>query len=151
MEVLKFSVIGEKKLVGGSKAGTTHLTNHLKFCVARKLRCRGQQHIQHSKSIVIEHANIAYTCLTAHYVDDNWELKKKILAYVHIPYPHDGILGVLDPRFKMNLVEFYYAIYSSDAYFWYMEYHTPLEPFATKMRNGIMSFQQADGESLYEA
>ncbi|KAI5676174.1 hypothetical protein M9H77_07124 [Catharanthus roseus] len=132
-----------------------------------------------------EHANISYTCLTAHYVDDNWELKKKILAYRHIPYPHDGetlsrfindlilewnldkklfsmvvdntssndsmlrkwensqhdflkvmvgpmkqkfekcweesclVLGiaiVLDPRFKMNLVEFYYdAIYDSDA------------------------------------
>ncbi|KAI5660189.1 hypothetical protein M9H77_28982 [Catharanthus roseus] len=133
-----------------------------------------------------EHANIAYTCLTAHFVDDNWELKKKILAYRHIPYPHDGetlfrfindlilewnldkklfcmvvdnassndsmlrewensqhdflkvmvgpikqkfekyweesclVLGiavVLDPRFKMNLVEFYYdVIYGSDAY-----------------------------------
>ncbi|KAI5663970.1 hypothetical protein M9H77_23293 [Catharanthus roseus] len=37
-----------------------------------------------------EHANIAYTCLTAHFVDDNWELKKKILAYRHIPYPHEG-------------------------------------------------------------
>ncbi|KAI5668020.1 hypothetical protein M9H77_17873 [Catharanthus roseus] len=37
-----------------------------------------------------EHANIAYTCLTAHFVDDNWELKKKILAYRHIPYSHDG-------------------------------------------------------------
>ncbi|KAI5667223.1 hypothetical protein M9H77_17076 [Catharanthus roseus] len=37
-----------------------------------------------------KHANIAYTCLTAHYVDENWDLKKKILAYRHIPYPHHG-------------------------------------------------------------
>ncbi|KAI5678655.1 hypothetical protein M9H77_09605 [Catharanthus roseus] len=37
-----------------------------------------------------EQANIAYTCLTTYYVDDNWDLKKKILTYRHIPYPYDG-------------------------------------------------------------
>lgn len=37
-----------------------------------------------------EHQNFAYTCLTAHYIDDNWDLKKKILAYKYIEYPHDG-------------------------------------------------------------
>ena len=37
-----------------------------------------------------EHQNFAYICLTAHYVDNDWELNKKILAYKHIEYPHDG-------------------------------------------------------------
>ncbi|KAI5657858.1 hypothetical protein M9H77_26651 [Catharanthus roseus] len=127
----------KKKLVSGGKVGTTHLTKHLKVCVARKLRCKGQQQIQHSISNLTEHANIAYTCLTAHFVDDNWELKKKILAYRHIPYPHDGLAVVLDPRFKMNLVEFYYdAIYGSDAY----PYKTPI---------GFTSFRLLYGKSCY--
>uniref|UniRef100_A0A5B6ZS64 Putative zinc finger BED domain-containing protein RICESLEEPER 2-like isoform X2 n=1 Tax=Davidia involucrata TaxID=16924 RepID=A0A5B6ZS64_DAVIN len=37
-----------------------------------------------------DHQNFAYTCLTAHYINDDWELKKKILAYKYIEYPHDG-------------------------------------------------------------
>ncbi|XP_028099910.1 zinc finger BED domain-containing protein DAYSLEEPER-like [Camellia sinensis] len=37
-----------------------------------------------------DHQNFAYTCLTAHYVTNDWELKKKILAYRRIDYPHDG-------------------------------------------------------------
>ena len=37
-----------------------------------------------------DHSNVAYACLTAHYINDNWELKKKILAYKDIPYPHYG-------------------------------------------------------------
>ncbi|KAI5678232.1 hypothetical protein M9H77_09182 [Catharanthus roseus] len=117
----------------------SRLTDPDRICIARKLRCKGQQQIQHSKSIVTgnielsnikfdqeksrralakmiikhnypfnmceheffekfcnkkmklyefldgldcritlttdiwtsEHANIAYTCLSAHYVDDN--------------------------------------------------------------------------------
>lgn len=37
-----------------------------------------------------DHQNFAYTCLTAHYVTNDWELKKKILAYRRIDYPYDG-------------------------------------------------------------
>lgn len=37
-----------------------------------------------------DHQNFAYACLTAHYVNEHWELKKKILAFKSIPYPHDG-------------------------------------------------------------
>ncbi|KAJ0473936.1 putative transcription factor/ chromatin remodeling BED-type(Zn) family [Helianthus annuus] len=37
-----------------------------------------------------DHQNLAYICLTAHFIDENWELKNKILAYRHIEYPHDG-------------------------------------------------------------
>ena len=37
-----------------------------------------------------DHQNFAYACLTAHYVNDEWELKKKILPYRYIEYPHDG-------------------------------------------------------------
>ncbi|XP_028066490.1 zinc finger BED domain-containing protein DAYSLEEPER-like [Camellia sinensis] len=36
-----------------------------------------------------DHQNFAYTGLTAHYVTNDWELKKKILAYRRIDYPHD--------------------------------------------------------------
>ena len=37
-----------------------------------------------------DHSNIVYACLTAHYISDVWELKKKIIAFRKIPYPHDG-------------------------------------------------------------
>ena len=37
-----------------------------------------------------DHSNIAYACLTAYYISDVWELKKKIIAFKKIPYPHDG-------------------------------------------------------------
>lgn len=37
-----------------------------------------------------DHQNIAYCCLTLHYIDDDWKLKKKILNYKAIEYPHDG-------------------------------------------------------------
>uniref|UniRef100_A0A7N0V8U3 Transposase n=1 Tax=Kalanchoe fedtschenkoi TaxID=63787 RepID=A0A7N0V8U3_KALFE len=29
-------------------------------------------------------------CITAHFVDDDWVLKKKIICFQHIEYPHDG-------------------------------------------------------------
>ncbi|XP_028095102.1 zinc finger BED domain-containing protein RICESLEEPER 2-like [Camellia sinensis] len=38
----------------------------------------------------LDHQNSAHTCLTVHYVTNDWELKKKILAYRRIDYPHDG-------------------------------------------------------------
>ncbi|XP_050908840.1 zinc finger BED domain-containing protein RICESLEEPER 4-like [Lathyrus oleraceus] len=31
-----------------------------------------------------------YICLTAHYVDSNWNLKSKILNFCHMPPPHTG-------------------------------------------------------------
>ena len=31
-----------------------------------------------------------YTCLTAHYVNENWELKNIILNFCHMPPPHTG-------------------------------------------------------------
>ncbi|KAL8147028.1 hypothetical protein AgCh_004660 [Apium graveolens] len=34
--------------------------------------------------------NFAYACLTTHYIDDEWELQKKILNYRIIGWPHDG-------------------------------------------------------------
>ena len=37
-----------------------------------------------------DHQNFAYACLTAHYVNEHWELKKKIIAFKSVPYPHDG-------------------------------------------------------------
>lgn len=37
-----------------------------------------------------DHQNFGYICLTAHYITDDWELKKKILAFKKIEYPHDG-------------------------------------------------------------
>ena len=33
-----------------------------------------------------------YICLTAHYLDENWELKNIILNFCHIPPPHTGTL-----------------------------------------------------------
>ncbi|XP_031279086.1 zinc finger BED domain-containing protein RICESLEEPER 2-like [Pistacia vera] len=33
-----------------------------------------------------------YISLTAHYVDENWELQSKILNFCHIPPPHSGAL-----------------------------------------------------------
>ncbi|CAH9102645.1 unnamed protein product [Cuscuta europaea] len=37
-----------------------------------------------------DHQNLAYACLTCHYISEDWELKKKIIAFGAIPYPHDG-------------------------------------------------------------
>ncbi|KAG8364370.1 hypothetical protein BUALT_Bualt19G0121800 [Buddleja alternifolia] len=37
-----------------------------------------------------DHSRVAYCCLTAHFIDDEWELQKKILSFKKIPYPHDG-------------------------------------------------------------
>ena len=37
-----------------------------------------------------DHSNIAYACLIAYYISDVWKLKKKIIAFKKIPYPHDG-------------------------------------------------------------
>lgn len=34
--------------------------------------------------------NFAYAALTVHYIDDEWELNKKILNYKMIGWPHDG-------------------------------------------------------------
>ncbi|XP_052185152.1 zinc finger BED domain-containing protein RICESLEEPER 2-like [Diospyros lotus] len=34
--------------------------------------------------------NLAYACVTVHYVTNDWELKKKMLAFKFIEYPHDG-------------------------------------------------------------
>lgn len=31
-----------------------------------------------------------YICLTAHYVDSNWNLKSKILNFCHMPPPYTG-------------------------------------------------------------
>lgn len=38
-----------------------------------------------------DHQDIGYLCLNAHYINDNWELKKKILAFKMIEWPHDGV------------------------------------------------------------
>ncbi|KAK9951399.1 hypothetical protein M0R45_006841 [Rubus argutus] len=37
-----------------------------------------------------DHQNIGYICLTSHFIGEDWELKKKILAYKCIEYPHDA-------------------------------------------------------------
>ena len=47
------------------------------------------------RAITIE----GYLCLTAHYVDDDWNLQAKILAFVAFPPPHTGI------AIAMKLVE----------------------------------------------
>ena len=35
--------------------------------------------------------NSGYICLTAHFVDENWKLNSKILAFCSMPPPHSGI------------------------------------------------------------
>ncbi|KAL6142841.1 hypothetical protein ACLB2K_061117 [Fragaria x ananassa] len=37
-----------------------------------------------------DHQDIGYICLTSHFIGEDWELKKKILAYRCIEYPHDA-------------------------------------------------------------
>ncbi|OMO92571.1 Transferase [Corchorus olitorius] len=77
--------------------------------------------------------NMSYLCLTAHYIDDDWRLQKKILNFVTLDSSHTEDLlsevimkclmdwdielsAILDPRFKMKLVEYYYSqIYGSTA------------------------------------
>uniref|UniRef100_A0A7N0VJ98 BED-type domain-containing protein n=1 Tax=Kalanchoe fedtschenkoi TaxID=63787 RepID=A0A7N0VJ98_KALFE len=36
------------------------------------------------------HQGMGYVCITAHFVDDDWVFKKKIICFQHIEYPHDG-------------------------------------------------------------
>ncbi|KAK6803011.1 hypothetical protein RDI58_000795 [Solanum bulbocastanum] len=41
-------------------------------------------------------ASNGYMCLTAHYVDLNWILQKRVLIFRHVPPPHSGaVLGPL--------------------------------------------------------
>lgn len=37
-----------------------------------------------------DHSNVAYACLTCHFINDKWKLKKKIIPFRNVPYPHDG-------------------------------------------------------------
>lgn len=37
-----------------------------------------------------EHQKLGYICLTAHYINDDWVLKKKIITYRYIKCPHDA-------------------------------------------------------------
>ena len=37
-----------------------------------------------------DHQNIGHICLTSHFIGEDWELKKKILAYKCTEYPHDA-------------------------------------------------------------
>ncbi|WP_284209408.1 hypothetical protein, partial [Chitiniphilus shinanonensis] len=45
---------------------------------------------------------LSYICVTAHYLDDNWKLQKRVLSFQIISYPHTGevvfnaILGVMN-------------------------------------------------------
>ena len=33
---------------------------------------------------------LSYNCVTAHYLDDNWKIQKRIISFRIIPYPHTG-------------------------------------------------------------
>jgi hypothetical protein len=50
---------------------------------------------------------LSYICVTAHYIDDNWKLQKRVLSFRIIEYPHTGevvfnaILGVMN-EFKLK-------------------------------------------------
>lgn len=37
-----------------------------------------------------DHQNIGYICLPSHFIDEDWVLNNKILAYHWIKYPHDS-------------------------------------------------------------
>ncbi|KAJ6826239.1 zinc finger BED domain-containing protein RICESLEEPER 2-like [Iris pallida] len=39
-----------------------------------------------------EHQNLGYCCVTCHFLDDDWVLHKKIIAFGMIPSPHTGII-----------------------------------------------------------
>nr|DAD43719.1 TPA_asm: hypothetical protein HUJ06_001949 [Nelumbo nucifera] len=34
--------------------------------------------------------NLGYCCLTTHFIDNGWELKKKVIAFMVVECPHDG-------------------------------------------------------------
>lgn len=41
-----------------------------------------------------KHTKDGYCCVTMHYIDDEWKLIKKTLAYILLPSPHTGeVLG----------------------------------------------------------
>lgn len=35
---------------------------------------------------------IGYMCLTAHFLDSDWKLQKKVLNFCHMPPPHSGLM-----------------------------------------------------------
>ncbi|KAF9600167.1 hypothetical protein IFM89_004991 [Coptis chinensis] len=39
-----------------------------------------------------DYQNIGYCCVTCHYIDDEWVLRKKIIAYLTVPTPHSGVV-----------------------------------------------------------
>ncbi|KAL4185004.1 hypothetical protein AMTRI_Chr10g3870 [Amborella trichopoda] len=36
--------------------------------------------------------SLGYMCLTAHYIDSNWILRKKIVNFKLVPYPYSGLV-----------------------------------------------------------
>ncbi|KAK4492557.1 hypothetical protein RD792_003369 [Penstemon davidsonii] len=37
-----------------------------------------------------DHSRDPYCCLTVHYIDEDWKLNNKVIAFKKIPHPHDG-------------------------------------------------------------
>jgi len=38
-----------------------------------------------------DHQNHGYFCVTCHYIDSDWKLHKRLIAFHVVQYPHDGL------------------------------------------------------------
>ncbi|KAH7847124.1 hypothetical protein Vadar_022167 [Vaccinium darrowii] len=51
-----------------------------------------------------------FMAVTAHFIDDSWTLQSRILRFIYVPCPHTKeVLSVLDPRYKIKVMQFYFA------------------------------------------
>lgn len=64
------------------KEWRNHLVN--KFI---DLKCK----VSFTSDIWTGNNNNGFLCLTAHWIDDEWNIQKRILAFRHIPHPHNGL------------------------------------------------------------
>lgn len=67
---------------------------------------------------ISDHQKLGYLCLTTHFIDNEWELKKKIIAYRYIKCPHDAetlFKCIIDMVMEWNIDENLFAIVVANA------------------------------------
>ncbi|KAH0919844.1 hypothetical protein HID58_027504 [Brassica napus] len=91
----------KKRLSGSSASGTSHLRNHLIRC-KRRASCNGVDldKLPGKISISVDVWNGGggsddsdeFLCLSAHYIDETWELRKRVLNFFMVDPSHTDVM-----------------------------------------------------------